>query len=40
MVFMMMNVRKKKNNFKEKISQGTNLRVERKSMIEKQFEEP
>ena len=38
---MMMNVRKKKkNNFKEKISQGTNLRVERKSMIEKQFEEP
>ena len=38
---MMMNVRKKKKkNFKEKISQGTNLRVERKSMIEKQFEEP
>ena len=28
------------NNIKEKITQGTILRVERNSMIEKQFKEP
>ena len=38
MVFMMVN--KRKNNIKEKITQGTILRVERSSMIEKQFKEP
>ena len=38
MVFMMVNIRK--NNIKEKINQGTILRVERNSMIEKQFKEP
>ena len=31
--------KKKTNNIKEKITQGTILRVERKSMIEEQFEE-
>ena len=35
---MMVNIRK--NNIKEKITQGTILRVERNSMIEKQFKEP